>query len=120
MWIHVGAHDAIPIYLYLLTYLPTHLIIPSGPLEAISDLHTVRRDGFTRSPVCTMPAVLYFTVTLHRVPSGPAFAPFSSYSGNRGQRIRARADTYYTPRIPRIVYVASSIFSRGLVPTTNN
>lgn len=29
------------------SYLPTYLIIPSGPLGAISDLHTERHDGFT-------------------------------------------------------------------------
>lgn len=33
-------------YTYL-PQLPTYLIIPSGPLEAISDLHTERHDGFT-------------------------------------------------------------------------
>lgn len=43
-------------YTYLPSYLPTHLIIPSGPLEAISDLHTERRDGFT-ARLCTMPAI---------------------------------------------------------------
>ena len=49
-YIYVYTYDAIPIYLPILTYpnyLPTYLIIPSGPLGAISDLHTERRDGFT-------------------------------------------------------------------------
>lgn len=46
-----GAHDAIPIYLYLLTP-ATYLIIPSGPLGAISDLHTERQRWIYRSAVC--------------------------------------------------------------------
>lgn len=80
-----GAHDAIPIYLYLLTpatYLPTYLIIPSGPLEAISDLHTERCDGFT-ARLC---ATSIYPTSSSSPPARAAsrrvrvdFAPFCSY-----------------------------------------
>jgi len=89
--IYVYTYDAIPIYLPILTYpsyLPTYLIIPSGPLGAISDLHTERRDGFT-AWLCT---TSIYSSPGRAEPSRTEsrhvdFAPFCSYFRKSEERL---------------------------------
>lgn len=110
--IYVYTYDAIPIYLPILTYpscLPTYLIIPSGPLGAISDLHTERRDGFT-AWLCT---TSIYSSPGRAEPSRAEsrrgdFAPFCSYFRKSEERLANSGHC-------RARRVFSSSYSRSLL-----
>lgn len=96
-------------YTYLPTYLPTYLIIPSGPLEAISDLHTERRDGFT-ARLCTIP--MYTCNALHR----RTLLHFPPIPGS----LRKNSRRYATPRVLPLLSFPQLFSRTSLVATTNN
>jgi len=122
--IYVYTYDAIPIYLPILTYpsyLPTYLIIPSGPLGAISDLHTERRDGFT-AWLCT---TSIYSSPGRAEPSRTEsrhvdFAPFCSYFRKSEERLAnsgiAERVAFSLPltRAPRLLLAPYVVFT-GIV-----